>query len=180
MPLLTYFKALLFLRIFFSNLQKSIKLKLITQNKEFSTKQRGKPKPKLVACPTKSPNISLEDEWAEILIQHCPTYICLFHFETCGNVYCHHYPSLTAKSCTVDNLTFVEDQNDAEEKYPPYSCIITATSLQNKELLEQGACACTLLVYLTMWKGFHPLFLVQTWSVNKHVVMMPTSWSTHR
>lgn len=49
-------------------------------------------------------------------------------------------PSLTAKSCPVDKLTFVEDQKDAEEKYPPYSCIITATSLQNKVYGRKSLC----------------------------------------
>lgn len=92
-----------------------------------------------------------------------------------GNTWKCLLPSLTAKSCPVDNPTFIEAPKDAEEKYPPYSCMITATNLQNKELVEQRACACTMLVYLTMWNGFHPLFLVQTWSPNKHMVMMPTS-----
>lgn len=82
----------------------------------------------------KSPAISLEDDWAEILNKHCPTYANI-HFETHKNVFQISTLLSQRKSCPVDNLTFVENQKDAKEKYPPYSCIITATSLQNKELV---------------------------------------------
>lgn len=124
------------------------------QNKEPSITERRKPKPDPAAHPMNSPGTSLEEAQAEIPTQHCPTY-AYTPFETHGNLYCHQYPSLTAKWCPVVSLIFSHHLFGLQQMYPPDSRTITATSLQNKELVLMPCW----YVWQTMWNGFGALYL---------------------